>query len=182
MEKQFVTTSATPRVLLDISGDLRLKGQEEFEVTAKAESPELLTLESDDDQVTIRCRSDCSVRVPRASMVQVVAAHGDAVIKAVDGELNITAVDGDLQLRNVGSTVVSVVRGELVAKNVDGDLSVGTVNGDISGHSVQGDFSVSEITRGNLNLSDVGGSAKASADGNIVRLTYGGHDYEFNAR
>jgi hypothetical protein len=184
MEKQFVTTSANPRVLLDISGNLQLKGQEDFEVAVKSESPEEISLESADDQVTIRCKSDCSVRVPRLSIVQVQAAHGDAVIKALDGELNITSVDGNLELRNVGITKIEAVRGDLVAKNVEGNLSIETVSGDLSARSVQGDFIVSGMSRGNLNLSYIGGNASGSTDGNIVlRLDPApGHDYKFTAR
>ena len=39
MDKQFVTTSASPHILLDVSGDLRLKGQDSFQVMAKSDNP-----------------------------------------------------------------------------------------------------------------------------------------------
>ena len=55
MDKQFTTTSASPNILLFISGDLRLKGQDEFEVMAKSDNPEDLSLEAREDQVVIRC-------------------------------------------------------------------------------------------------------------------------------
>ncbi len=183
MEKQFVTTSSAPRIVVDVSGDLRLKGQDAFEVVAKTDEPENLTLEAQDDQVSIRCTSDCSLRVPRAAIVQVQFARGDAVLKALEGELSIDSVDGSLELRNVGATRVGMVRGELTAKNVDDSLSVDTVYGELSARSVQGDFTVLGSVKGNLNLSDVGGSAKASANGNIMlRLDPApGHTYEFKA-
>ena len=184
MEKQFATTSASPTVVLDVSGDLRIKGQEDFEVSAKSDAPENLTLESREDQVTIRCVSDCSVRVPVASVVHVKAARGEAVIKALDGELTIDEVSGSLELRNVGSCDIKTVRGELTAKNVDGSMNIEQVSGDISVRSVQGDFIVSGSCNGNLSLNDVGGSARASANGNIMlRLDPSpGHEYEFTAQ
>lgn len=168
MDKQFITTSASPRILLDISGDLRLKGQDESEVVAKSDNPEDLTLEARDDQVVIRCTSSCNIRVPRAAVIQVQAVHGDAVIKALDGGLSIDTVDGDLELRNVGVTKIGKANGDLNVKNVDGDLSLDTVVGDVSVRNVQGDFVVTAGISGDLNLTDVGGSATASANGNIM--------------
>ena len=78
MEKQSVTTTESPTVILEIAGDLRLKGQDELEVVAKSDTPENLTLEAQDDQVTIRCSSNCNVRVPRETDIQIKAVHGNA--------------------------------------------------------------------------------------------------------
>lgn len=183
MDKQFVTTSAYPHILLDVSGDLRLKGQDSFEVVAKSDNPEDITLEAKYDQVVIRSTGDCNVRVPRAAIVQVKAAHGDAVIKALEGELTIDTVDGSLSLRNVGETKISRINGELAAKNIDGDLIIDTIAGDVAVRAVQGDFTVSGKVMGNLSLNDVGGGAKASADGNIMlRLDpTPGHQFEFSS-
>jgi hypothetical protein len=183
MEKQFITTSATPNILLNISGDLRLKGQDTSEVIVKSDEAENLTLENTDDQVNIRCTSDCAIRVPRASHVHIQTAHGDAIIKALEGELTIESVDGSLELRNVGETKIGLTRGDLSAKNVDGNLTIDRVTGDLTVRSVQGDFIVTGTTSGNLNVSDVSGSATGSASGNIVlRLDPApGHKYEFSA-
>ena len=181
MDKQFVTTSASPQISLDVSGDLRLKGQDSNEVVAKSDDPENITLEARDDQVVIRCTSDCIIRVPRLAIVQIQAAHGDVVIKALDGELTIDRVDGNLDLRNVGETKISRINGDLSAKNVDGNLNIDTVSGDVSVRGVQGDFAVTNKANGNMNISDVGGSAKAVVDGNItLRLDPApGHEFEF---
>jgi hypothetical protein len=114
------------------------------------------------------------------AFVLIQAARGDAVIKALDGELTIQAVDGSLELRNVGETRITRINGDLTAKNVDGNLNIDQVAGDLFAKSVQGDFTAK--TNGHLTLTDVGGSARGSADGNIVlRLDPApGHDYEFS--
>jgi hypothetical protein len=184
MDKQFVTTSATPNIQLNISGDLRLKGQDDFEVIARADDPESLTLENQDDQVVVRCTGNCGVRIPRDAIVQITAVRGNAAIKAVDGDLVIDQVDGDLEMRNMGNVQITRLNGNLSAKNVDGNLSIDTVNGEISTRRVQGDFSVTGAVRGNLTLSDVAGSAKANVDGEIMlRLDPApGHEYEFSCR
>lgn len=182
MDKQYASTSASPRIiLLDVSGDLRLKGQDSFDVMAKSDSPEDLALEARDDKVEIRCTSSCTVRVPRAAVVEIHNVHGDTVIKGLDGSLSIGTINGDLELRNVCVTRIGRVNGNLTAKNVDGDLSVDSAVGDVFARRVQGNFNVSESISGNLNLNDIGGSAKASANGNIsIRLDPApGHDYEF---
>jgi hypothetical protein len=183
MDKKFVTTSAAPRIFLDIGGDLTLKGQDSFEVIAKSDNPNELIIESQDDQVNIRYQGDCNLRVPRAASVQVTAVHGDGMIKAVDGEITIDTIHGDLELRNVGATRISNVNGDLEAKNVEGNLSMNSVKGDVSIRGVQGDFTITKRVSGNLNLSDVGGNATASASGNIfLRLDPApGHTYEFNS-
>ena len=183
MDKQFVTTSASPHISLEVTGDLRLKGQDSNEVVAKGDNPEETTLEARDDQVIIRSTGDCNVRVPRLAIVQIQAVHGDAVIKALDGELTINNVDGNLDLRNVGETTISRINGDLSAKNVDGNLSIDTISGDVSVRGVQGDFIVNDRAKGNMNLGDIGGSAKASVNGNItLRLDPApGHQFDFTA-
>ena len=182
MDKQFVTTSASPQIQLDISGDLRLKGQDQFEVVAKADDPEGLTLETQDDRVVIRSTDNCLVRAPYDSIVHIQAVHGNASIKALEGDLTIDQINGDLEIRNLGNIQIGKVKGNLASKNVEGNLSIGSVNGEVSARRVQGDFTVTESVNGNLNLSDVGGSAKVKARGNIMlRLDPApGHDYEFS--
>jgi SHOCT-like domain len=183
MEKQFVTTSVSPTVILEIDGDLRLKGQDELEVVAKSDAPENLTLEAQDDQVTIHCSSNCNVRVPRQADIQVKAVHGNAVIKAVDGVLTIDTVDGNLELRNVDETKISKVNGDLSAKNVNGDLTINSVAGNTAVRDVQGNFTVTDSVIGNLSLNDISGGASASANGNItLRLDPSpGDSYDFKA-
>jgi len=181
MEKQFVTTSASPRVILQINGDLRLKGQDDFQVVAKADTPEDLTVESKEDQVVIHSNGNCYVRVPQASLVQIQAVHGNALFKALDGDITAESIDGDLELRNIGKIYITRLNGNLTAKNIEGDCRADLINGDLSARNVQGDFIVSDAVRGNLNLSNVAGSARAFADGNVtLRLDPApGHTYDF---
>ena len=184
MDRQFTATSASPNILLFINGDLRLKGQDEFEVTAKSENPEDLFLEAREDQILIRSSSSCSVRVPRESIIHIEAVHGDAVIKGLDGDTKIDMVNGELELRSVGGMKIDTVNGSMTAKNVDGNLIVDTVNGNVSARGLQGDFIVNGKVNGNLNLRDVGGSAKAISDGNITLQLdpTPGHQFEFSCQ
>ncbi len=183
MDKQFTTTSSAPQVNLEVSGNLRLKGQDSSEVLAKSDQPENLTLESKDDQVTICCTSDCVVRVPRAASVHILAGRGDVVIKGLDGDLTIDTISGDLQMRNIGVTRLDKLYGELSARNINGDLTLGSVSGEVGVRNVQGDFTLND-GNGNLNLSNIQGDAKATTNGNIsLRLDPSpGHQYEFKCQ
>jgi DUF4097 and DUF4098 domain-containing protein YvlB len=184
MDKQFVATSASPHILLEVSGNLQLKGQDSSEVKVKSDNPEDITLEAHDEQVTIHSKGDCVVRVPRLATIQVQAVHGDATIKALEGELTIEKVDGNLAMRNLGETRINRINGDLSAKNVDGNLIIDSISGDVSARGVQGDFAITGRLNGNLNLSDVGGSAKASAEGNMMLNLdpAPAHQFEFTAR
>jgi hypothetical protein len=183
MEKKVIATSSAPHVTMEVSGDLTLKGHDSLEITVKSDNSENLVFDVDDDQATIRSSGDCTVRVPRASILQVSAVQGDAVIKALDGALSMHTISGDLELRNVGETSIDEVNGDLEAKNMVGDFKINSVQGDVSIRGVQGDLFITEKVGGNLNLHDVGGNAAASASGNIyLRLDPApGHTYEFTS-
>jgi hypothetical protein len=45
MEKQFITTSESPKVVLEIKANLRLKGWDELQVLVKTESENNLSIE-----------------------------------------------------------------------------------------------------------------------------------------
>ncbi len=165
MDKQFVTTSENPRVSVIVHGDLRLKGSDEPEVVVKASDPEAVTLEQDGDQVTVRCEGDCHILVPREAQVQIVEAHGNAVLKALEGEVNIQTVHGNLELRSTAAVKIDLVQGNLEAKNIEGALECRKIEGNAIIRDVQDHFTVQEI-HGNLQIFEVDGAVDASVHGN----------------
>jgi len=183
MDKQFITTSENPTVTVDVQGDLRLKGHDELQVTAKGSSEEELTLEERDGQIWVTATSDCTLRVPRSANVFIKIVHGDAVIKGLDGVLSGDTVHGDLTLRDVGETSVNAVYGEVSAKNITGSLCFDRVEGNLQAKDVQEVFTITSRVRGNLRLDDVDMGATAIVDGNItLRLDPGpGEKFEFTA-
>ena len=115
MEKQSVTTSDSPKVILNVKGNLALKGREENEVIAKSSDPSGLSIEQSDDQVTITCRADASVIVPFSAQILIEEVAGDGSLKSLDGEVNVQRVYGDLSLRSVGPVSIERVSGNLTA-------------------------------------------------------------------
>jgi len=183
MEKQFVTTSESPQVLITARGNLRLKGTDTQEVIAKTDDSDNLSFEQKGESIVIECASDCMVRVPRQAIVNINCVNSDAIIKGLEGELTITEVDGNLTLRNVGPVTLVTVSGDISAKHVDGDFHINEVNGSVDVRDVQGCFNIASEINGNLKLDDVEGCAKAKVNGNItLRLDPApGEKYEFEA-
>jgi hypothetical protein len=63
MDKQVVVTSESPKVILEVRGNLHLKGTDELEVIVKSSDPNAVTLEQDGDTVTIHARK-CEAKQP----------------------------------------------------------------------------------------------------------------------
>jgi hypothetical protein len=183
MEKRLATASKNPKIILDIKGDLQLKGWEEREVGVKWLSEEDLTLQQDGDEIRITCRDNCSVRVPYAARLQVENVSGNATFKSLDGELTVEKVSGNLVLRSTGPVTITKGNGNLVAKNISGDLNLDSLDANATVRDVHGDFITADAVRGNLNLDDVDGDASVRARGNVtLRLDPSpGNTYAFEA-
>ena len=167
MDKSSVPTSETPRINLNISGNLSVKGWDEREVVVKCSSPDDLSMDVQDDEIKINCTSNGSLRVPYGSVLQASHIKGDATIKALEGEISISQISGNLSLRSVGSANLGTVHGNLVAKNVDGNLDLKKCQGNVSVRDIQGDLMVEESISGNLTLKEIDGNAKVHARGNV---------------
>ncbi len=167
MEKQIVTTSESPKVVLEIHSNLRLKGWDELQVAVKTDAEDNLTIEQQEDAIRVRCNSDCKVSVPRQAVVTVEVVNGEATIKGLEGPLTVQEASSNLTLHGAGPTSIQKVRGNLSVKNIGGDLKIDAVDGNLSARDVQGDFTLSDVAHGNLDLKDVSGNASAKADGNI---------------
>lgn len=183
MDKHTIASGPHPKVVLEIEGDLTLKGWDEPEVLAKSDSAEDLTVEQREDEVHIRCHRDCVVRVPIEATVQIERVSGHAVLKALEGETTIQRVDGHLTLRNVGGTKIARVHGHLTARNVEGELSITAVDGNATLRNLEGDFLVEDAVNGNLVVKEIDGNARAAAHGNVkVALDPSpGNQYDFMA-
>ena len=166
MEAKLTLTSETALVVLDIHGNVRVKGSDGLEVFAESKDDDAkLELETTDEGVIVHSKASCSVLVPRKAYIQAVV-HGNAAFKALEGELLLEVIHGNLDLRGVGPTHVELVHGNLEAKNILGELKIEKLEGNASVRDVQGAFNVERL-EGNLQLDDVDGGASAQVDGNV---------------
>ncbi len=162
MEKS-IATSKTPRVVLgNIENDLTIKGWDQAEVLAKSSSNGL-SIEEQDDVVTISCSGDCLVHVPLAAAVEVESIDRDACCMALEGNLSIGSVGNDLILREVNIAQVDTVGRDLTAKQIHSELTIGNVGNDLILRAVSAtnignvgrDISVTKI-RGDLVIRNIG--------------------------
>jgi hypothetical protein len=168
MDKHTIASGPNPKVILEVDGDLTLKGWEEPEVVAKSSSTEDLRIDQRDDAVHIHCNRDCLVRVPLEARVEIRRASGQAMIKSLEGDLEIAQVDGELILRSVGPVKIGRASGNLTAKNVSGSLTIRRVHGNVTLRDVEGDFLVEESVDGNLSIKEIDGNVKVTAYGNVT--------------
>lgn len=184
MDIHSVQTGDAPKITLNGSGNLSVKGWDKAEVYAKSSSAEDPILEAQGDEIDVAFRSNGSLHVPYGSTIQVDHIKGDASFKALEGELTLKKVSGNLSLRSVGQVSADAINGNLSAKNLDGGLNVRICRGNVSIHDIQGDFLMEETLNGNLSLKEIDGSGKADARGNIsVQLDPSPESsYDFKAR
>ncbi|RPI86289.1 MAG: hypothetical protein EHM41_09045 [Chloroflexi bacterium] len=182
MDKQVFPTSDSPVLHLDIDGELIVKGSSDLEVSVRSDSPEDLQVDQHEDEFTVKCRSNCSIRVPHGSSLNVLRVSGNTIIKAIDGNISIDRSYGNLTMKGIGTTRINRIDGNLVVKNGEGILEVETVHGNIVAKNLEG-FNATGRIDGNLMLADLDGSGSAKCNGNITLRFDPMHDqkYRFEA-
>jgi hypothetical protein len=168
MEKRVIPTVENPKITIEVRGDLTLKGWDEGEVVVRNHSSEDLSIEQQGQAIKIECRSNCTLRVPFDSSIEIQSVGGNAILKSLEGESIIREVMGDLTLRGTGPVTIERIHGNFAAKNVDGDLKVDSVFGSAAVRDVQGDFIVEDRVHSNLTLRDLDGDARAAALGSLI--------------
>lgn len=182
MDKYVYKTDESPLVIIEVHGDLKVKGDDIEEVVINADSAEDLQVQQNGAEITVKCLSDCKIRTPREASLQISQAYGDTTLKAVEGEIKIDAVHGNLWLRSVGPVQIKSVHGNLEARNVMGALEVDRVDSNCTARDIQGALMV-QYAGGNLTIDDVEEGIEARAEGNLmIRLDpNSGEDYSLRA-
>jgi hypothetical protein len=167
MKRQLTIESDIPLIVVEVNGNLRLKGIDGHELVGNSQGEDDLVIEQQQDQVLVQCKDSLSLLVPRNSEIKVELVSGNASIKALQGELDVHRIAGNLELRSVGPVRVGEVKGNLLARRVAGNLDIDTVFGNASVEGIQGSFDVSGSIKGNLNFDDVDEEIKVVAGGNL---------------
>ena len=162
MDKSIATSESPQVVIGNIKTDLTLKGWDQAEVLATSSSNDL-SIETQDDVITVSCSGDCLVHVPSAAAVEVVSVDREARCMALEGNLSIGRVGGDLILREISTAQVDTVSRNLTAKQIRSELTIGNVGNDLILRDVGAtnignvgrDLSVTKI-RGDLVINNVG--------------------------
>jgi hypothetical protein len=167
MKGQLSVESEYPLIVLEINGNLRLKGTDEQQVVGISQGEDDLVIEARQDHIYVHSKDSLSLQVPHRSEIKTEIVAGNASFKGLEGELELHRVTGNLELRSVGPVRVGEVKGNLLARRVAGDLTIDTVYGNASIEDVQGSLLVRETIKGNLTLDEVGDDIQAIAGGNL---------------
>jgi hypothetical protein len=170
MKRQLTIESDFPLIVVEVNGNLRLKGVDGRDMVGNSQGEDDLVIEQQQDQVLVQCKDSLSLHVPHRSEIKVEFVSGNASFKSLEGELDIHRIAGNLELRSVGPVRVGEVKGNLLVRRVTGNLDVDTVFGNAFVEGVQGSFNVSESIKGNVNLDDVDEEIKVVAGGNLSAM------------
>lgn len=174
-------TTPDPEITMDVSGDLRLSGDDRNQILAEGDDKVELSTDADGSQARLFCSGNCTVRVPRRARLRFGQIGGDARIKDLEAELTLKDVGGDLVLRDIGAASANYVGGDVSAKRLAGAFRLGSAGGDISARDVEGGFSGG--AGGDLYLRNVEAEATGSAGGDVVlnMELLAQHTYAFTA-
>jgi len=165
MEKVKMEVGETPTVkIVAIGGDLRLTGRNDTQFEAQAPEKGSLTVDQEDDQISVACRSGCLIFLPVGAQVEVEQVGGDARVTGLTNELMMRTVGGDLSLRRVGRSTFELIGGDLYARKVAGDLTVDRIGGDAVAERVEGDVRLPAVG-GDLVLHKVTGLVETAVGG-----------------
>ena len=119
MTTQALPLGSKPEIeITNVGGDLTVEGWERTDLEARSDdSPRS---EQDGDEVTLSCRGDLSVSVPRGASLTISYVGGDLKVEDLDGNVELSFVGGDVALRNITGEVSleGVIGGETQTENV----------------------------------------------------------------
>lgn len=150
----------SPRINIDsVSGDLSVIGWDGEDLLIKADDDEM-RIEQNGGNISLSCKDDLSLRVPKGSLLLLKTVGGDAAIRGVMGDIELKEVGGDLSIREAGSIAIDTVhadfslrgaRKNLYLKNAHGDVSIRDVEGNVTLDSVADDLAL-RGARGNIKV------------------------------
>jgi hypothetical protein len=155
-----ISAGKTPKIKVDvIGGDLSVVGWDGADILVKGDEDDLRA-EQNNDEVSLSCGGDLSLRVPKAASFEFKMIGGDASIRGVMGNIELKEIAGDLSIRDSGSIAIDTIqadfslrsaKGNLYIKNAHGDVSIRDVEGTVTLESVADDLAL-RGARGNVNV------------------------------
>jgi hypothetical protein len=150
-----------------VSGDLRLVGWENEEILLKSGDDQSLTVQQDGDLVSVFCRDDLSLNVPKDASLHIQSVDGDMSVRSLNGMLDVDTVNGDVALREVGQIVIGTVDSDFSLRGAKGDVRVKSIGGDASLREVDGSLTLDSVSD-DLAVRGVGGNLNVNVDDDVV--------------
>lgn len=149
MERLNFETASQKLVIKHVAGNLRIKGWNEDEFRADADSEDALkVIEEKDGTINVSCDTSCLIRIPTDSSLEIDKVNGDLAIKTIENKISVKHVAGDVVIKNVGDVYLGTVNGDISVKMVEGDLTIDNVNGSANIRDVEGALTLKKVNGG----------------------------------
>ena len=162
-----ISAGRSPKILIEnIDGDLSLVAWEGEDILLKGDDDEM-NVKVSGEQVTISCKDDLSLRVPKSASIIIKNISGDASIRGVMGDIELKEIDGDLSIRDVNSVAIETVQSDFSLRGANGHLFIKEANSDVSIREIAGNVTLESVGN-DLALRDVRGNVTANVGNDIV--------------
>lgn len=164
---QTISAGKSPMVKVEvIGGDLSIVGWDGSDILVRGDDGEI-RLEQNGEAVSLSCKGDLSLRVPKATSFEVKTIGGDASIRGVQGNIQLHDVSGDLSIRDAGSVAIDTVRADFSLRGAKGNLFVKNAHADVSIRDVVGSVTLDTVAD-NLALRGVLGDVVVNVGQDVV--------------
>jgi len=156
MEGNAIPVSESTNIIVNVSGDLVLHGEEQSEVRFIS-SEDRIRVNQTNENLYVETHASLDLSVPRGANVIIEKIGGSALVEDLDGSFLAQKVGGDLALRRLANVSIQKVGGTCLVEQVSGMLSAHKIGGDLTLRQVDGPVEV-EIVGGqaDLQLTEVG--------------------------
>jgi len=159
--------SPQPNVKIEtVEGDLRLVGWDNDEILVRADD-DAITLHQDGDHVSLTCRDDLAINVPKNSNIHMLEAKGDVSVRGLTGNFEADRINGDVTMREVGTVTLAAVESDFSLRGARGDVHVKSIGGDASLREVNGSLTLDSVSD-DLAIRGVGGNLKVDVEADVV--------------
>src|SRR5687767_7474583 len=162
-----ISAGTSPKVRLEaIDGDLSVVGWDGSDILIKGDDEDI-HLEHTSNEVSLSCRGDLSLRVPKASSFEFINIGGDASIRGVTGNIELKKISGDLSIRDAGSISIDSILADFSLRGAQGNLYVKNAHGDVSVRDVEGNITLDSVAD-DLALRGARGNIKVNVGEDVV--------------
>jgi len=162
-----ISAGTSPKVRLEaIDGDLSVVGWDGSDILIKGDDEDI-RLEHTGSEVSLSCRGDLSLRVPKASSFEFINIGGDASIRGVTGNIELKKISGDLSIRDAGSISIDSILADFSLRGAQGNLYVKNAHGDVSVRDVEGNITLDSVAD-DLALRGARGNIKVNVGEDVV--------------
>jgi hypothetical protein len=164
---KIVSAGKSPAIKIDsVDGDLSVVGWDTEDILIKADE-NVLTVKQNNEEVTLSCTDDVSLRIPKDASLFIKRISGDASLRGVMGNIEIKAIDNDLSIREAGNVAIDTIKADFSLRGAKGNLYVKNVGGDVSIRDVDGNITLDSVAD-DLALRGAHGNIKVNVGEDVV--------------